>query len=410
MAGVEKRRTKSGEARWRVHWRQEGRSQSQTFATRDAARSFQIAVEAAGNRWPPGFTPGIGWDGPGDNPSGHTVRSAALLSIESREGPNDATRADYRRELDRYLPEDDPLASIFVEAVTSDDIRRWQQRLRERRVQLGGPERRVRTPDEPPATPPPARNLSAKTRRNVHSLVSSGLELMVQDGHIPRNPARGLGPSGAGDERVETLTPEQFRDLLTYIPTHYKPFVETLGRTGMRFGEITALTVRKIHFGKTPPEIEITTAWKRTVQFGRYVLGQPKSSRSRRSIPIDEHLQGLLRTATQGKRPGDYVFTTETGVVIRHNNFTTRIWRPAIKRAYADGAISFQATIHDLRHAHGSWLLANGVPVNSVANRLGHDSAVLLRTYAHLFDESRVLAATTMGEILPAIPAETDEV
>lgn len=409
MAGVEKRYTKGGDARWRVHWREEGQTQSQTFLTRDAARTFQIAVEANGNRWPPRYTPGRGWDEDDPNPSGHTVRSAALRRIEFAEKASDGTKADYRRELDRYLPEDDPLAGIFVEAVTLEDILEWRARLAGRRVQLGGPPRRRRAPSEPPPTPPPMRTLSAKTRRNAHSLVSGGLDLMVAMGHISVNPAKGWAPTGSEGGRGGVLTPDQFRALLEYIPRHYKPFVEALGRTGMRFGEITALRVGDILFDREPPEIHLTKAWKRTPTFGRYELGTPKSRAGERFIPVDEHLTTLLRAAVRNRRRLDFVFTTETGVVIRHNNFSTRVWRPAVKKAYEDGAISFEATIHDLRHAHGSWLLANGVPVNSVADRLGHDAAVLLRVYAHVLDQSRILAATRMGEILPAIDISDED-
>jgi integrase len=400
MAGVEKRLTQRGEPRWRVHWREDGEKQSETFGSRDVARAFQRDVEAAGNRWPPGWVKGRGYPDADLNPSGFSVRSAALKAISLNVKASAATKADYQRELDRYLPDSDPLASVYVEEVKVQDILEWHARLAGTRVSLGGPERRRRRRDEPQPTPAPNRTLSAKTRMHAHSLVSRGLDLMVTNGFIPTNPAKGQGPTTTSNARVQALTPAQFLDLLTYIPEHYQPFVEALARTGMRFGEATALTVRQVNLSQEPPEIHVSQAWKRTTKFGTYELGPPKKKPRGRFFPIDERLAHLLRKAIHGKRPGDFVFTTITGVVIKHSNFSERIWRPAVRRAYDDGVIPFEASIHDLRHANASWLLAAGVPVNTAADRLGHEADVLLNTYAHLFHEGRVQAAEVIGNLL----------
>ena len=63
-------------------------------------------------------------------------------------------------------------------------------------------------------------------------------------------------------------------------------------------------------------------------------------------------------------------------------------------------AVPFVPTIHDLRHAHATWLLTDGVPVHTVADRLGHDPAVLLREYAHLIGQSRTVASDAIGRLL----------
>jgi len=46
--------------------------------------------------------------------------------------------------------------------------------------------------------------------------------------------------------------------------------------------------------------------------------------------------------------------------------------------------------VHDLRHSYGSHLLANGVPVEIVAERLGHANATItLSVYRHVPEHER---------------------
>jgi integrase len=53
------------------------------------------------------------------------------------------------------------------------------------------------------------------------------------------------------------------------------------------------------------------------------------------------------------------------------------------------------ASLHSLRHTHGSHLLAAGVPLTDVSKRLGHSSPHVTATiYAHALEGRDDLAAT----------------
>ena len=82
-------------------------------------------MEASGERWPPGWVKGKGYPPPESNLSGYTVRSAAIRAIEVNQKATEGSKADDRREVDRYLPEDGPLAAMPVEKVTVDAIHDW---------------------------------------------------------------------------------------------------------------------------------------------------------------------------------------------------------------------------------------------------------------------------------------------
>ena len=393
-----RRTRKDGTPTVRICWRDKdlGKPQSETFlaSQKQAITKFFDAVAAADERWPPTYTPGIGWPKPSPNPSGFNVRTAALKAVEVNQKANDGTKADYLREIDRYLPEGDPLADMFVEDVNVQAIEDWHVRLAGTAARPGGPANAKRKKQQP------AKMLSAKTRRNAHSRLSAGLATMVRYGYIPRNPAVSLGPPPSKRAKTQALTPAEYTALLKYIPKHYRPLAETLARTGMRFGEATALEVRRVDLQTRPPTVHVQDAWKRTSKHGKYVKAGPKSRKGFRTVPIDPQLRAVLSPLLRRKKPNDTVFLTETGAVVRHNNFHERIWRPAALKAYSERAVSFVPTIHDLRHAHATWLLSNGIPVHTVADRLGHDPAVLLRDYSHVLDQDRHVVPDTVAQLL----------
>jgi len=71
--------------------------------------------------------------------------------------------------------------------------------------------------------------------------------------------------------------------------------------------------------------------------------------------------------------------------------FNTRHWRPAVARA----GIDFPVRMHDLRHAHASWLLAGGADLAAVMERMGHAQIMTTQKYLHTLPDAddKALAA-----------------
>ena len=59
--------------------------------------------------------------------------------------------------------------------------------------------------------------------------------------------------------------------------------------------------------------------------------------------------------------------------------FRVRVWKPALTAAN----IRQKVRVHDLRHAHASWLVAGGVDLQRVKERLGHESITTVEQYLH---------------------------
>ena len=75
---------------------------------------------------------------------------------------------------------------------------------------------------------------------------------------------------------------------------------------------------------------------------------------------------------------------TTVGTPISRNTFRTRIWQPAVKAS----GIAFNVRVHDLRHAHASWLLAGGADLKSVMDRMGHAQIQTTRKYLHTMPDT----------------------
>ena len=78
-------------------------------------------------------------------------------------------------------------------------------------------------------------------------------------------------------------------------------------------------------------------------------------------------------------------------------NLSRRYFKPILKQAGLDESIR----LYDIRHSAASLLLAAGLPVTVVSERLGHASTKLtLDVYAHTLLGQQLEATRRMDELL----------
>jgi site-specific recombinase XerD len=70
------------------------------------------------------------------------------------------------------------------------------------------------------------------------------------------------------------------------------------------------------------------------------------------------------------------------------------VWYPARDAAGLAGL-----RVHDLRHAHASWLLAGGADLQVVKERLGHASIVTTERYLHSLPTADETALDALSRI-----------
>jgi integrase len=81
------------------------------------------------------------------------------------------------------------------------------------------------------------------------------------------------------------------------------------------------------------------------------------------------------------RQPGSTALHAPAGSPVRIANWRHRVWQPAAN----DIGLPAWATPYVLRHTAASLMAQRGVPVSAAAAALGHDPAMFLRPFAHLY-------------------------
>jgi integrase len=403
MAGIEKRTNKTTGPSWRVYWRENGQRQTELFTSEDEAERFRHLVEGSGNQWPHGWQKGYGFTGQSITGAVMTFRDWAGTAVALRSKVTGRTRADYLRDLRRHVYPH--LGALPVDGIAAKHVVAWLDALA-------------------------ASGLSGKTISNIHGLVSS----IIADGMSHRPPVCDHNPFASRlqsrpDVRVEEmvfLVPVEFELIYKYVPEFYRPLTLLLWATGLRFGEATALRVGDLVLDQPRRTLTVVRAWKRQDD-GTFMIGEPKTRRSRRTLTLSPTLVAVLRRAVKGRRADEYVFPAREGGQMLNSTFYDAAWAPAVQRASVcdlhyverqetatertarlalqretgkrirpavaapcacDGVLRKEPRVHDLRHSHASLLIADGLSLAVISRRLGHASIqVTIDRYGHLSPE-----------------------
>lgn len=356
--GIDNRVNADGSTSYRIRWRlPDGRQGSHTFPRKTEALDALRTIQAAkGICHCPrhSFTDGGTVFGPGRDAL--TFGSFARRHAQAMTGIGEGYRAQFLADLDRHL---DRFLGMPVTDITHMRVREW-----------------IVSKEKAGLSPTTIRRLLKQAGAVMRSAVDAEL--------VTRNPfARhrlAQRTTDAGQDMVFLTHADwaRLREALTEgVP---RDLVTVLIGTGMRFGEVTALRVGDVDLAVTPPRLRVAQAWKVDGR-GGYLIGPPKSRRSRRTITFSTAVAAALQPHLAGRAGSALVFTDDQGGRVRNNNFTRRAWYPALDRV----ALPRRPRLHDLRHTHVAWLIAEGRPVSAISRRLGHESIqTTVDRYGHI--------------------------
>lgn len=247
---------------------------------------------------------------------------------------------------------------------------------------------------------------SDKTVLNAWGVLTHMLKLAAQDGKIPRSPTIGVTPGRRTEHEVTEhryLTHEEFWLVVQATPLYWRPLVITLGGTGMRWGELAALTVGDVDLENL--FLRVTKAERQDPDRPSHtIIGPPKSKKARRTITLPREVAEEVAPLMVGRRRTDRLFLPPKGGPLRHRTFYRDIW---LKKSCAESGIREPyPRLHDLRHSHVAWLIAAGKHPSVIQARLGHEKVTTtLDTYGHLMPDLQREAAEAASVVFASRPA-----
>ncbi|WP_432571177.1 site-specific integrase [Kineococcus sp. SYSU DK005] len=245
--------------------------------------------------------------------------------------------------------------------------------------------------------------LSDATIRLIYTTLRRALDAAVRDGLVRRNVASAVSRPRVGHREAKVLTPLQAQQLLDAARGDrlFAFFAVAMG-CGLRRGEGLALRWADVDLDEGLLRVGRTLS--RTKD--GLVFTEPKSARSRRTVPLPRQLVDELRRHRQRQleerllvasewEDNDLVFPSRLGTPLDPRN-ALRAFQAAVTRAGLP-----MVGLHTLRHTCASLLLAQGVHPRVVMETLGHSGiSITMDTYSHVMPQQQREAADHLAAAL----------
>ena len=273
------------------------------------------------------------------------------------------------------------IGSIPLTRLTTLDLKKlYQKLLTEGRVERKESEKQ-------------AKGLSPKTVRNINQVISSAMQLAIQQKLISSTPADGCALPRIEHKEMKTLPADQLAAFLNEAKrtgTFELYYIDLA--TGLRRGELLGLKWQDVDLDSGVIHVR-----RQVGRIDGKVQEAPlKTKNAYRNISIGADAVSILweKKKQDGGR-SEYVFPSPTGGPMSPDSILKMLHR-VLERAGLP-----ELRFHDLRHTFATLALQNGVDIKTVSGMLGHFSAgFTLDTYAHVTTAAQRQAAETMGAVL----------
>lgn len=201
-------------------------------------------------------------------------------------------------------------------------------------------------------------------------------------------------------QRIEDkyLEPEELQTLLdAIVPPMWYHLTLFLVLSGLRIGEAIALRMEDVG----DKYISVTKTFSPTVK----EMGDPKTGSSVREVFIQPELRAaiddyLIYRDETGRRSPLFFPSRRNGPLLygAYNKFLRELSVRVLGRV---------VTPHALRHTCASLMLANGVSVDTIARRLGHENSKVTREiYLHITEKLKAQDEESIQNFTILLPSE----
>lgn len=286
---------------------------------------------------------------------------------------------------------------VRLDRISYADVRAWVSNLSARPRTDGSRGATRRQQDQRP--------LSAARKKHAYRILCSILDLAVEDGRLPRNPAKsmagstkGVVPKAPKNRAHRYLSHEQVHAVADQMDPGSRALFLVLAYAGPRWGEATALQVHDVDLLRS--RLMVRRAFSEVG--GKLELGSTKTHATR-NLPLPTFLRAELEPLLVGKSTTDLLFTGPEGGPWRNSNYRSRRFNPAFEAAGLPGM-----RIHELRHTAACLAVQAGANVKAIQRMLGHSTAAMtLDVYADLFDSDLEGVADRLDEAVSGLRADS---
>lgn len=259
---------------------------------------------------------------------------------------------------------------------------------------------------------------TANTVIHYHAVVRKALQYAVKNGLIDRNPADRVDRPKLNRYLAGHYSREELTTLFEAVKDDPISVVILLAAYyGLRRSEVLGLRWSCIDFEqKTITVNHKVTEGKEDGKTVVFTEDKLKTKSSFRTLPLIPAVEELLKTVREKQaqyrrlfkksydaRYLDYICVDQMGVLFRPNYITDHFrW---LLEHYQLRKIRF----HDLRHSCASLLLAQGIPMKSIQEWLGHSTfATTADIYSHLDFSSKRESAAAISSAFGGEPQKTE--
>lgn len=258
-----------------------------------------------------------------------------------------------------------------------------------------------------PERPKVAGGVSARTVVTMLVVLASALDDAMAQGLVVRNVARLVKRPKITAGEMSTWTPDQAARFRAHVADDRLAACWLLTLAGLRRSEVLGLRWADVDLDAGT----ITVAQGRVVVGGGTVIGAPKSTRSARTLPMPSDVLAALK-AFKARQAEEHLALVvnwpDTGLVavnvdgspIRPETYSQRFAAHCV----AAGVPAIR--LHDVRHTAATMLLDGGTTPSATAKWLGHDPAITLRVYGHVYDDTLASAGDSLMDRTRAKRAE----
>jgi len=235
--------------------------------------------------------------------------------------------------------------------------------------------------------------------KRAYNLLTTLLGAAVLEGILTVSPCRKIDLPATPPKAPAWFTPAQVRDLVAVLPHRHGVATALMVWTGLRWGEMAGLRVGDVKW-----ERQTLSVVGARMQGGGW-KDYPKSSKSRREVPVPVAVLELLRELADDRPEDATLFVTPRGA----HAWSGANWRRVFDEGLAKSGAPAEFTPHTCRHTAASWLVQAGVDLYRVQALLGHENFQTTQRYAHLAPNAHGKVTDAWAQIAAA-PVDTPSV